>query len=114
MSAVERIIFGKRILGSDVGPKSECAHYHSELDIVAIRFKCCDTYFPCHRCHEALAGHSASVWPESEFDEKAVLCGACGTELKIHEYLGCNSRCPACGAAFNPGCKAHSSLYFAR
>ena len=37
----------------------------------------------------------------------------CGTELSVHAYLTCESRCPACAAAFNPGCHTHRHLYFA-
>jgi len=109
---LNRTIFGIAVQGVDVGPRSECAHYRSDLDIVAIRFKCCDTFYSCIRCHVAVAGHPVIPWPATEFDERAVLCGACGYVLTISEYLECGSRCPSCGAGFNPGCANHHPLYF--
>jgi len=53
------------------------------------------------------------VWPETEWDHQAILCGACRTELTISAYLECNSICPVCHAAFNPGCRNHHHFYFA-
>lgn len=101
-----------RVRGIDVGPKTGCTHYHSPLDIIAIRMKCCGEYYACKDCHEALAGHPIQVWPRAEWDEKAILCGACGAELSIAAYLSCGYSCPACGAAFNPGCGRHAHFYF--
>ncbi len=93
--------------------QTRCSHYHSKLDIVAIKFKCCGKYYPCHACHEETAGHAAEIWPEADWDEKAVLCGVCGAEMTINEYLRGGDRCAACRAAFNPGCRSHHRLYFA-
>ena len=42
----------------------------------------------------------------------AVLCGACGTQLTVRQYLACDNRCPACAAPFNPGCRLHYRFYF--
>lgn len=100
------------VCGLDLDLQTRCVHWHSERDIIAIRMRCCGTYFACRECHEALAGHDTQVWPKAEWDQPAVLCGACGHELTIREYLACDSRCPACGSAFNPGCKSHHHLYF--
>ncbi|WP_207896674.1 CHY zinc finger protein [Flaviaesturariibacter flavus] len=100
------------IKGFPVDGQTRCIHYHSERDIIAIRFKCCDEYYPCIHCHEEAAGHAVERWPESERNRKAILCGACKTELSIHEYFGCNYHCPHCGAAFNPGCRNHNHFYF--
>jgi uncharacterized CHY-type Zn-finger protein len=41
-----------------------------------------------------------------------VLCGACGAILTILQYMRSDSRCPACRAHFNPGCRSHYHLYF--
>jgi uncharacterized CHY-type Zn-finger protein len=41
-----------------------------------------------------------------------VYCGNCHTTLSISSYLACANTCPACGAAFNPGCANHYPLYF--
>lgn len=110
---MERTVHGLTVHGVDVGPETRCAHYATERDVVAIKFRCCGVYHPCHECHEAAADHRAAVWPEAEFDEHAVLCGVCGAELRIVDYLADGSSCPACGAAFNPGCRAHRDRYFA-
>jgi uncharacterized CHY-type Zn-finger protein len=53
------------------------------------------------------------VWPKAAWDERAVLCGVCGGQLTVRDYLACENRCPACDAAFNPGCRLHYHLYFA-
>ncbi|MBM7646128.1 putative CHY-type Zn-finger protein [Scopulibacillus daqui] len=105
-------IKGHKVLGVDTDEETRCKHYHTEKDIIAIKFKCCRTYFPCYECHEALADHPAEVWTRSEQETKAVLCGACRYELTIKEYLECDSNCPKCRAEFNPGCQRHYHLYF--
>ncbi|HEX5263461.1 MAG TPA: CHY zinc finger protein [Phenylobacterium sp.] len=99
--------------GLDLDPQTRCAHGHSPLDIIAIRMKCCGAYYACRECHDALADHPAAVWPTAEWDQAAILCGACGHELTVTEYLACDTRCPVCAAAFNPGCARHKHLYFA-
>jgi uncharacterized CHY-type Zn-finger protein len=107
-----RLIHGEEVHGVGVDPETRCAHWHSPLDIIAIRFKCCSRWYPCFECHQETAAHEATVWPASEFGEPAILCGACGQQLSVHEYLACESRCPGCGNGFNPGCKKHLHLYF--
>lgn len=99
--------------GLDLDPQTRCAHWHSELDVIAIKMRCCETYFACRDCHDALADHPAKVWAATEFDQPAVLCGACGHQLTVTAYLACNSQCPNCSARFNPGCHTHRHLYFA-
>lgn len=106
-------VHGVRVAGVDVDPETRCAHYDGDRDVVAFRFPCCDTYYPCHACHEAVADHEADVIPASAGDEPAVLCGACGTELSPRAYLDSDHTCPACDAAFNPGCRTHYDRYFA-
>ena len=98
--------------GLELDPETRCAHWRSALDIVAIKMKCCGLYYACRDCHDALAAHPIQRWPESEWGAKAILCGACGGELSIREYLGCNDACPFCRAAFNPGCRLHRRFYF--
>lgn len=97
--------------GAVVDDMTRCVHYRSAVDIVAIRFACCGEYYPCHLCHAEAAGHAARQWGVGERGEKAVLCGACGTELTIAAYLVATG-CPACGSAFNPECALHAPLYF--
>jgi uncharacterized CHY-type Zn-finger protein/uncharacterized RDD family membrane protein YckC len=103
----------EEIYGLEVDPQNRCAHYHSELDIIAIKFKCCGDWFPCFECHAAEADHIASVWHKDERDAKAVLCGACGHQLSIQEYFACDSSCPKCESRFNPACANHYQHYFA-
>ena len=100
------------IKGKTVDNHTRCVHYHSPLDVIAIKFKCCQDYYPCYACHQEAAGHSAAVWPAAEFNHKAILCGMCGHELSINEYRNSNNECPQCRAAFNPGCAKHYHLYF--
>jgi len=101
------------VRGIDLDPETRCTHWHSPLDIIAIRMKCCGVYYACRDCHDALAGHAAEVWPEAEWNRKAVLCGACGHEMSVRDYLNSENRCPHCGAGFNSGCRHHYHLYFA-
>lgn len=103
---------GHEVRGVGVDPETRCDHYDSERDVVAIRFPCCEVFYPCFRCHEAVADHPAERWPADEFDAPAVLCGACGTALSVRAYLDCEASCPACGAGFNPGCADHYDRYF--
>lgn len=100
------------VRGVELDGATRCAHYHSTLDIVAIRFACCDSYYACHACHAALADHPAARWRADDRNRRAVRCGACTRELTIAEYLGCGDRCPGCAAPFNPGCRNHHHLYF--
>ncbi|WP_322348592.1 DUF1284 domain-containing protein [Tumebacillus algifaecis] len=116
---VQKVVSGQtlpvvrpKVYGVDVDAETRCKHYHSPVDIIALKFGCCERYYPCYECHLEVADHQPEPWPKSRFDEPAVLCGACGHELTVHEYKNCESRCPTCGAAFNPGCQLHHSLYF--
>jgi uncharacterized CHY-type Zn-finger protein len=101
-----------KVLGIELDSETRCVHYNSPLDIVAIKLKCCGAYFACKDCHAALADHSPEQWPPEEWEENAVLCGACGSELTIAEYMETSDRCTECGAPFNPGCREHRSYYF--
>lgn len=61
--------FDVPVRGVTVDPETRCVHWDSPVDVVALRFGCCETYYPCDAC-------------------------------------------PACGAAFNPGYRAHRDRYF--
>ncbi len=102
-----------RVYGVGVDSETRCAHYGSPLDVIAIRFPCCGRFYPCHECHVAVTDHAPCVWPADRFDEPAVLCGVCGHQMTVTEYLASAHTCPACAAAFNPGCVSHRHLYFA-
>jgi uncharacterized CHY-type Zn-finger protein len=127
------------LAGVAVDDETRCAHYHGDRDVVAMRFACCDRYYPCAGCHEAVTDHTPERLPPDRFDEPAVLCGVCGTRLSVREYRAvltdgeadgsededageggagsgrgvADPRCPDCGAGFNPGCLAHLDRYFA-
>ncbi|WP_436344293.1 CHY zinc finger protein [Natronorubrum sp. FCH18a] len=103
---------GPPVHGVDVGPETRCAHYHTDRDVVAFKFDCCEQYYPCYRCHKETTDHEAIPWPRERFDEHSVLCGVCDTALTVPEYLEAGHRCPSCDAAFNPGCRAHADRYF--
>lgn len=107
-----RLIHSTLVHGVDVDDMTRCRHYAGPSDIIAMRFRCCDGYYSCHQCHEALAHHVATRWKRSEYGAKAILCGACGGELTIEQYMASGFLCPACGAMFNAGCKNHYDLYF--
>ena len=100
------------VKGKVTDGQTRCVHYHSPLDVIAIKFKCCNEYYPCYECHEEEAGHKSEVWRKTDFNTKAILCGVCGNEMTIHHYLTANNHCPQCNAAFNPNCNKHHHLYF--
>lgn len=100
------------VKGKPVDEQTRCVHYQSALDIIAIKFKCCDTYYPCFFCHEETAGHKSVVWSATEFDTDAILCGVCKQQMTIREYFNSHYQCPSCNAAFNPKCSNHNHLYF--
>lgn len=120
-----RDVHGILVRGVDVDPETRCAHYRTDRDVVALKFGCCESYFPCFRCHDAVAGHPREPWPRERFDEPAALCGRCGLEMTAATYLDLERRtaeradggddgyaCPSCAAAFNPDCARHVHLYF--
>lgn len=106
------LVHGLEVKGKLLDSQTRCQHYHKEEDIVAIKFKCCHTYYPCYQCHHETADHPITTWNEDECNEKAILCGNCGGELTINEYINHQSACLKCGAKFNSHCKNHSHLYF--
>lgn len=99
------------VFGKTVDDHTRCVHYGTELDIIAIRFACCDRYYPCHLCHAECADHPARQWPREQWNRPAILCGMCWTELRIDAYQATDA-CPECSAPFNPRCAAHSAHYF--
>ena len=62
-----------KVYGKLVDDETRCEHYYSPLDIIAIKFKCCDKYYPCYQCHEEIAGHPSKVWNKDEWDTKGIL-----------------------------------------
>ena len=97
--------------GRTIDGETRCVHYGTALDVVAIRFRCCDRDYPCISCHAEAETHPVLRWPALQWQENAILCGVCRTELSIDAYRVA-AACPACGAGFNPGCATHFPLYF--
>lgn len=100
------------VKGKIVDDETRCEHYHSPLDVIAIKFKCCNDYYLCYECHKESVDHETKVWQKEEWNTKAILCGVCKEELTINEYFDSNNHCPHCNAAFNPKCSNHYHLYF--
>lgn len=100
-----------KVYGLTIDEHTRCEHYHSQVDIIAIKFKCCDKYYPCFQCHKACETHEIDRWKHMDFEEKAILCGNCYTELSIAEYMRIDE-CPNCHSVFNAGCRKHYHLYF--
>lgn len=100
------------VKGKLVDDQSRCVHYHSTLDIIAIKFKCCNDYYPCYYCHKESTDHPVALWKKVERYTKAILCGMCKNEMSIAEYINSNNKCPYCSCKFNPACSHHYHLYF--
>lgn len=90
---------------------ARCKHYGLPVDVVAMKYACCESYYACHLCHAELADHPAQRWPATRFDDPATLCGICGSTMTVTSYLVADE-CPSCHAPFNPGCRNHRSIYF--
>jgi uncharacterized CHY-type Zn-finger protein len=104
--------FAVPLRGVAVDAESRCRHWHDGHDVVALRFACCDTYYPCAACHAETTAHGTDRLSRDRFGEPAVLCGVCRATLSVETYLDAGDDCPVCGAPFNPGCRRHRHLYF--
>ncbi len=100
------------IKGKTIDDLTRCEHYHSPLDIIAIKFKCCNEYYPCYYCHQGTSDHLVQVWKKNEHSTKAIFCGICKHEMTIKQYLTCDNKCPFCNNKFNPNCSNHYHFYF--
>ncbi|KAF1831906.1 hypothetical protein BDW02DRAFT_28022 [Decorospora gaudefroyi] len=100
------------VYGLAVTSLTQCTHWHSPLDIIAIKHFCCKKFYACISCHDACEAHKPGVWPKDLRTEKAVLCGKCKHVLAVDDYMKSGSACTKCGSGFNPGCKNHWALYF--
>lgn len=101
-----------QVHGTLVDEQTRCIHYRSGSDVVAIKFKCCRKYYACFECHQDLESHTPQRWESEEFNQPAILCGVCATEISIGDYLSSGSACPSCRSPFNPGCASHYHYYF--
>ena len=64
---------GVAVLGPVVDDQTRCVHYSGPTDVIAIKFKCCGTYYPCFECHRDTTDHPVLRWPTSEWDQPAIL-----------------------------------------
>lgn len=103
---MDEIIFGFQIDG-----KTRCIHHCTQVDVVAIKMKCCNKFYACIKCHDEMEEHQAETWSKSEFDDKVVLCGNCRCEMTVNAYLFLKC-CPDCDHEFNDKCKNHFHYYF--
>jgi uncharacterized CHY-type Zn-finger protein len=56
-----------KIVGILYDNQTRCIHYHSNKDIIAIKFKCCEIYYPCYFCHKEMQTHNILKWKKSNF-----------------------------------------------
>ena len=98
---------------------SRCAHWHSELDVLALQSSCCGKFYACASCHDECEDHPLQPWPaDTPLDTEAQMCGVCRQRISILAYINgpdppaCPN--PQCRAPMNPGCKLHWPLYFSR
>lgn len=94
--------------GLDLDEASRCRHYHTHLDIVAIKCATCRKFYACYHCHDALESHSFA--PTDTTENRPVLCGSCRQTLTRVAYQ--KGTCPYCQAPFNPKCHKHTAIYF--
>ncbi|MGP4060712.1 CHY zinc finger protein [Halobacillus sp. H74] len=99
------------VKGTAVDPQTRCAHYNTEVDIIAIKFHCCQEYYACYYCHQDHADHPPTKWPQEKWNQQGILCGNCQHELTIQEYMEVRG-CPKCHHTFNERCSLHHPLYF--
>lgn len=110
------------VFGQTVDEFTRCVHYKTELDVIAIKFVCCNRYYPCFECHAAAESHTAEQWPRERWGEAAIFCGGCRSELSIEEYkralaeagaaASVAAACPRCAIPINERCSLHAELYF--
>lgn len=100
-----------QIYGELLDHESRCRHYHTVLDIVALKCWSCRRYYACYQCHDQFECHDFTPYPRTRKEDKVVICGVCHKEMSIASYEEA-SACPRCGSAFNPACHKHKEIYF--
>lgn len=103
----------KKINGLLVDNESRCQHYHTVLDIVALKCFQCQKYYACYQCHDSLEDHKFRAYPCQLKEDKVLICGVCRQEMTIEEYQEAVA-CPNCHSSFNPACSKHYDIYFAK
>jgi uncharacterized CHY-type Zn-finger protein len=56
--------------GTNLSPTTQCAHWHSPLDIIAIKHFCCKKFYACVSCHDEGERHGSVPWPSSVWGRK--------------------------------------------
>ncbi|SUJ60260.1 zinc finger protein [Staphylococcus aureus] len=69
------------VYGSLIDTETRCLHYFTEEDIIAIKFKCCNKYYPCYKCHNEFEKHAIKRWSEPSFNEKSNLMRCMQTRI---------------------------------
>ncbi|SCU99946.1 LAMI_0G01882g1_1 [Lachancea mirantina] len=108
------------INGQIVDDESRCIHWHSEVDIICFKLKCCRKFYACYACHENLEDHRIERYDlgkDDDMKERVVLCGKCKNAMTFEEYIGQKPgagdlNCPFCNSVFNPYCRLHYDKYF--
>ncbi|PSL43963.1 putative CHY-type Zn-finger protein [Salsuginibacillus halophilus] len=100
------------VYGLDLDEKSRCQHYHTAVDIISNACACCDSFYACARCHQAVMNRPFQPFPASRRKEGCVMCGNCGYKMTKEVYQTANDQCPECDHPFNPNCKQHAKWYF--
>ena len=101
----------RKIYGLLVDNESRCQHYHTELDIVALKCFGCLKYYACYQCHDSLEEHIAFELILVISSRTRSLCGVYQHEMVIDEYQEAIV-CPNCHSAFNLACSKHYDIYF--
>ena len=99
----------KKINGLLVDNESRCQHYHSPLDIVALKCYDCQKYYACYQCHDHIEDHRFRAYPCHIRQDKVVICGVCLHEMTIENYQKSIS-CSHCHSRFNPACSKQTGL----
>src|SRR3954467_2097326 len=66
--AWSRSLLRPPVHGRALDAQTRCAHWHSPLDIIAIKMRCCGAYYACRECHDELAGHETQVGAGGAFE----------------------------------------------
>lgn len=106
-----KLIKNAKIHGRVIDNETRCIHYQTRADVVAIKFQCCQKFYPCYQCHNESENHPISLWRKTDYQEQAILCGVCKAKLTISEYINAG-QCPRCEVIFNSNCLQHFHLYF--
>lgn len=97
-----------KIHGRGLDSCGRCTHYHTAVDVAALLCAACGRYYACYSCHDEIEDHAFQATDSTV--QYPVLCGGCRSRLTRAEYK--TGSCPHCGAAFNPRCSLHESIYF--